>query len=567
MKALTIILGLLIVATLYHAWFWKPGTRSTPLDKQGQLIARENATAEDVAALTVATWDDEAGEAKVFAVKQQGGRWIIPSHFDYPADGGTRVGRTAGLLATKRGRFVTDDPQRFEDLGVIDPTSEPAAKAKERGKRVTLKDASGGNLLDLIVGKYDTEGGAGEHFVREEGSNEVYTAKVDLDVSTKFIDWVEADLLKLKRDDLRSITVRDYSVDEAKNRIETRAETALARTATADDWTSPQTPAEKRVAKTGVDALLGELTGLRLAGIRQFRPQLIMQAGFFLLEHPEMAARKGALVLAMEDGSRRVLIANEGEMAITTREGLVYHLFFGEIAPDEEAKEKEAKDAKPEDKPKGHNRYMVVFVTYDRGLDEEVIAAENAKPAEGQPKPDVAGIVAKRQKAVEKANQRFNAYFYVISDASFQNLRPNPEKLFEAKPPEPMAGATGKTVKQWLEENGRKPGVTTTPSGLQYEVLARGAEDGKQPTDADRVRVKYQGTLIDGTQFDANDSADFGVTQVIKGWTEALKLMRPGDKWRLTIPPEIGYGENGSGEKIPGNSILIFEVELLAVNP
>ena len=120
----------------------------------------------------------------------------------------------------------------------------------------------------------------------------------------------------------------------------------------------------------------------------------------------------------------------------------------------------------------------------------------------------------------------------------------------------------------FLAENAGKEGVTTLPSGLQYKVINEG--DGKTPGATDKVTVHYRGTLIDGSEFDSsfsrNKPASFGVNQVIPGWTEALQLMQEGDKWQLFIPPKLGYGERGAGSKIPANSALIFEVELLSVN-
>jgi FKBP-type peptidyl-prolyl cis-trans isomerase len=110
--------------------------------------------------------------------------------------------------------------------------------------------------------------------------------------------------------------------------------------------------------------------------------------------------------------------------------------------------------------------------------------------------------------------------------------------------------------------------VMTTASGLQYEVLASGT--GKSPTATDKVTVHYRGTLTDGTEFDSSykrgQPAVFPVNRVIPGWTEALQLMKEGDKWRLTIPPQLAYGERGAGRLIPPNSTLVFEVELIKVN-
>lgn len=123
------------------------------------------------------------------------------------------------------------------------------------------------------------------------------------------------------------------------------------------------------------------------------------------------------------------------------------------------------------------------------------------------------------------------------------------------------------TGNAFLEENKSREGVTTTESGLQYEIITDGT--GEKPTETDQVRVHYHGTLIDGTVFDSSvdrgEPATFGVNQVITGWTEALQLMPVGSKWKVYIPSELGYGERGAGGDIGPNSTLIFEVELLEI--
>jgi FKBP-type peptidyl-prolyl cis-trans isomerase FklB len=112
-------------------------------------------------------------------------------------------------------------------------------------------------------------------------------------------------------------------------------------------------------------------------------------------------------------------------------------------------------------------------------------------------------------------------------------------------------------------------GVVTTPSGLRYRVLSSGPAEGRSPSTFDTVLVHYRGTLTNGTVFDSSyergSPASFGVGQVIAGWTEALKLMKPGDKWMLHIPSNLAYGSRAMGDKIPANSDLIFQVELLQV--
>lgn len=121
--------------------------------------------------------------------------------------------------------------------------------------------------------------------------------------------------------------------------------------------------------------------------------------------------------------------------------------------------------------------------------------------------------------------------------------------------------------KVFLENNGKRQGVVTTKSGLQYEVLTEGT--GRSPKATDKVRCHYEGRLINGDVFDSsyqrNQPADFGLNQVIAGWTEGVQLMKEGAKYRFYIPYLLGYGEQGAGSSIPPYSTLIFDVELIKV--
>ena len=120
---------------------------------------------------------------------------------------------------------------------------------------------------------------------------------------------------------------------------------------------------------------------------------------------------------------------------------------------------------------------------------------------------------------------------------------------------------------EFLRINKGKAGVITLPSGLQYEILKKGL--GDKPKATDKVKCHYHGTLVNGTVFDSSvqrgEPATFGVSQVIKGWVEALQLMEKGSKWRLFIPSELAYGTRGAGEIIGPDSTLIFEVELIDI--
>jgi len=132
------------------------------------------------------------------------------------------------------------------------------------------------------------------------------------------------------------------------------------------------------------------------------------------------------------------------------------------------------------------------------------------------------------------------------------------------------AGEKNKGI-AFLNANKKRPGVTTLPNGLQYEVLKTGEANGMKPTALDTVVVHYMGTLIDGTKFDAStdrgEPAEFPVGGVIRGWTEILQLMTAGDKWKVAIPSDLAYGDRGAGAAIPPGAALVFEIELLKIKP
>lgn len=120
---------------------------------------------------------------------------------------------------------------------------------------------------------------------------------------------------------------------------------------------------------------------------------------------------------------------------------------------------------------------------------------------------------------------------------------------------------------QFMVANAERPEVTTTASGLQYEVLESG--QGETPAATSTVVTHYHGTFVDGTVFDSSvdrgEPAEFGVSQVISGWTEALLMMSVGDKWRIACPPALAYGEQGAGDSIPPNTALVFEIHLIDI--
>lgn len=140
-------------------------------------------------------------------------------------------------------------------------------------------------------------------------------------------------------------------------------------------------------------------------------------------------------------------------------------------------------------------------------------------------------------------------------------------KFFGYKDKKQLADENLSEGETFLAENGKKEGVVTLPSGLQYEVIHDG--DGDMPAATNTVVTHYRGTLINGKEFDSSlrrgEPASFPVNRVIAGWTEALQLMKVGSKWKLFIPSDLAYGERGAGRAIEPNATLIFEIELLGI--
>lgn len=168
---------------------------------------------------------------------------------------------------------------------------------------------------------------------------------------------------------------------------------------------------------------------------------------------------------------------------------------------------------------------------------------------------------------LEKFTAGFNSTFEGVEcDMTQEEAAKMLQEYFTAQQEKQFAGNI-EAGKAFLEENSKRDGVVTLPSGLQYEEMTAG--DGAIPTAEDQVECHYHGTLIDGSIFDSSvqrgEAATFPVNGVIPGWVEALQLMSVGSKWKLFVPSDLAYGERGAGQQIGPHTTLIFEVELLGI--
>lgn len=201
-------------------------------------------------------------------------------------------------------------------------------------------------------------------------------------------------------------------------------------------------------------------------------------------------------------------------------------------------------------------QYLTPEAQASYGIGRQMGEQLAANPFEGVVSSAVAAGVIDALEGKESAVSRADL------EAAFSVISQRMQEAQAAKSKE-LAGAG----EAFLAENAKKAGVTTTASGLQYEVITQG--EGAKPSATSRVKTHYHGTLIDGTVFDSSydrgQPIDFAVNGVIAGWTEALQLMPVGSKWRLYVPYNLAYGERGAGAAIGPFSTLIFDVELLDI--
>jgi hypothetical protein len=384
--------------------------------------------------LSVAKFDTEQKEKQSFSVKKNDqGFWVIPSHHDYPAEAAERLARTAAsMIGIRKVAVQSRSKDDWGRYGVVDPEAEAATGADgkdPRGTRLLLKDGSGNGLVDLIVGRA-VEDRTGHYYVRQPDKNTVFIAKMSVDLSTRFADWIEPDLLKVNQPDISRILVNRYSVDEQQGTINQGEVLDFVKDKTAGKWGLDGLNSEtEQVKEAAVTDLVRNLDQLKIVGVRP-KPQGLnadLTVSEEVAQNPLLRQvlqadmqRQGFFVARGPQNSVQ-LVSNEGELIAGTSNGVRYTLYFGEIArgtakdievglksedaagekaeagKEGEGAEAEPKEAAPAEVPeKGPRRYLLVKVDYDEGLlgakPEEPVAPEKpailtdgAAPAEAAP--------------------------------------------------------------------------------------------------------------------------------------------------------------------------------------
>lgn len=385
----------------------------------GALLFPKFTDPSQAASLELIAYDEKGARATTFKVELKDGKWVIPSHNNYPADGAERMGKAAAsFIDVKRDVLRSDRAEDHAAFGVEDPQA-PAPKGA--GQHIIIKDASGLVLVDAIVGK-KPEDKEGFRYVRlpTENGKRVYASKLEVDISTNFTDWIEKDLLKIEQDSVVQFVNDPYKVDEAQAKVVSRDVLALKKEPDPDKpdskdgkWAITEGAGieGKEVDPFKIRQILGAIDRLQIVGVRPRPEPLTFEAlrskGFFVTP----------------DGRR--LFGNEGEVKAICDDGVVYTLYFGEITLDSglalTAGTPEDKPAADKDKPDGDdkaaNRFMFVNVEYDPAADQAAAAGGGGESA---------GLL--RAKALKG---RFDKWFYVISDANFKQIRKEKADLFK----------------------------------------------------------------------------------------------------------------------------------------
>ena len=451
MNNVTFIMGLVAAASLAGAVSMRPVDRPPPTFEDTGEALFEGFTDPTVAAsLEVREWNDESTELKTFSVVLEEGKWTIPSHHGYPADGTERMAKAAASFIgvnkdIVRSNLATD----HEEFGLLDP-EDIEADGKGKAKRFTIKDASGTTLVDVFVGK-EVPDKQGFRFVRYPDKDRVYAVRIELDVSTEFTDWIEDDLLEFDRDRSTMLVSNSYTVDEETQQVvDNQAilfENAVKEEIGTDkEWrmtADTKVPADKELNPSKVTSLLGAIDRLKIVGVRP-RPSALRELadqsmGFFLSR-----------------GRTPKLFGNEGELSVVQDDGVVYTFYFGEITHDTGLALTAGGPDKPSDgeaaggdKSKA-NRYLLVQIGYAQDSDSksgsveatdgadaaapEAGDAAEAKDADGA-ETDAGDAEAKKKEPVgldraKELQARFDKWFYVISNSSFEQLRKKPDDFW-----------------------------------------------------------------------------------------------------------------------------------------
>jgi hypothetical protein len=371
------------------AWLTAPSRNTDSiLSDRGQPFFAAFTDPNAATSLEVIEYDPQRLMAKPFKVLNRDGRWVIPSHDNYPADAGTRLASiAAAIIALRKDDIVGETAEDAERCGVLDPADETLPTPRGRGTRVTVRGSNETVLADVIIGS-GVEGQPNLRYVRVPEQKRIYMSRVEgLGISTTFQDWIERNLLLVERSDIDQILIRSYTTDATTARVTQRATLALRRQ-DRDRWTAAGLAVGETVDSFTMNLLVTTLVDLRLMDVRRKPPNAVKTLSGdspgrrFLQGDVADLATKGFYFTAEGE-----ILSNRGEVVVHTASGIFYVLRFGEVAhgvPD--------------------SRYVFVSVGFDPA------AVSGPMPSS----------VHER---LEVLRARFAPWYYLVGDADVQKIQ------------------------------------------------------------------------------------------------------------------------------------------------
>jgi hypothetical protein len=417
---------------------------------EGEMFFPDFENPNDARTLEVIQFDATQGAAVPFKVTFEGGRWTIPSHHGYPADGADRLAQTAaGLIGITKDDFRTDNPSDYAACGVIDPLDDANPSMAGRGVRVTIKGENELVLADIIIGK-GFEDREGARLVRLPNQKRVYGTRLDLELSTQFKDWIEPDLMFIEKDEVTNVVLKDYSIEETTGSLDERDEVMLARIG--ENWAMASMPEDRELDTYKLNNLVQAVDELTIEGIRP-KPEglsamLSATEGQMQITQQDMLSLQSKGFYFTREGQ---LVSNEGEVQVHTADGVVYTLRFGEVVVGSgTAISAGIGEDGGAGGGQGENRYVMITTSFDpTQFDEPALPPSTdfeTKPDSLWTEADYTnkGLqtewdrwkqkVEAGQERSRELNGRFARWYYVISSESFEKLHLRRDDLLRDKP-------------------------------------------------------------------------------------------------------------------------------------
>ena len=468
--------------------------------------------------LEVSVFDQEKVRPVEFRVEQQeNGRWVIPSHHDYPSDAEEQLAKTASsIIGITRGAMVTRWEADHIRYGVVNPRQESlnVGDVEGVGERITLRKDDGSVLADFIVGN-EVDGEAGQFYVRHPEEDDVYMAKLDINLSTKFSDWIDTDLFAFNNGDILRLRINDYSFNELNGSLTKGDSMELARSkAWGDDWALDSLNKEtEELEKTAISDTLSAIADLEVLGVRPKQKGLTpeLQLDRQAITSQQSVTRlqqdlleRGFLLQPGDEPESLKLIAREGELFAGTEDGLSYSMYFGRVFTGTEEELEIGFAESSEDKSTGGGDDEKQGETKKEGEENSGTDSEDESPS-GQP-----GRYLFVRVDFDKT---------LLGEELGAPIEPQkPARLTELEAAEKESASEEKSAKDGEEEGGEKEG------------------EEKEESEIEKLRREFseaQSTYKEDTRkFDEYQE------KVKKGKEKAEELNRRFAEWYYVIPGE-----------------------------